>query len=604
MAERGRMPNALVELLRLFVVVFFAGLGYYVAEVIGKDDRFKLGAFGVVGLGLILGSALGYVLGGILGRSTMGVVAHTEAGLRDTPAEQIVAGVIGAVLGVLVGAAVSWPVFLAGRPILTFPVFGFVIVTLGLLGFRLGTEQARRDAEHVRGSGRVCPGASTPPAALPRVLDTSVAIDGRILDVVRAGFLHGEMLVPSPVLGELQGLADASDDQRRARGRRGLEVLETLRREPAVDVQVLDDEVPGVPQVDAKLVRICLDRNAALLTLDSNLAKVAALAGVHVMNLHALAIALRPPVGAGDDVTVLLLKPGKESGQAVGYLDDGTMVVVERARDAIGSEISGAGDLGADDRQRADGVRPSVRAGRSVMVPSQQPPVTAAIVPAAGRGERLGPGTPKALRLLGGAPLLVHAVRSLARARLVDLVVVAAPPDQVEQVRALLADHHTGAALAVLAGGTTRQESVRRALAGLPDSVQTVLVHDAARPLAPVELVDAVAAAVLDGEVAVVPGLPVADTVKRVEGDAVAETLDRTSLRAIQTPQGFARATLEEAHLGASDEEATDDAALVERLGRRVAVVPGAEEAFKVTRPLDMLLAEAVLGRRRAGGVR
>jgi uncharacterized protein YacL len=233
---------------------------------------------------------------------------------------------------------VSWPVFLVGRPILTFPVFGFVIVTLGVLGFRLGT--SKRDAMLNMFGARVgLSGRSTPQAALPRVLDTSVAIDGRILDVVRAGFLHGEMLVPSPVLGELQGLADAGDDQRRARGRRGLDVLETLRREPAVDVQVLDDEVPGVAQVDAKLVRICLDRNAALLTLDSNLAKVAALAGVHVMNLHALAIALRPPVGAGDDVTVLLLKPGKESGQAVGYLDDGTMVVVERARDAIGSEI-------------------------------------------------------------------------------------------------------------------------------------------------------------------------------------------------------------------------------------------------------------------------
>ena len=233
-----------------------------------------------------------------------------------------------------------------------------------------------------------------------------------------------------------------------------------------------------------------------------------------------------------------------------------------------------------------------------------QPQVTAAIVPAAGRGERLGPGTPKALRLLGGAPLLVHAVRSLARARLVDLVVVAAPTDQVDQVRALLTDHHAGAALHVVAGGPTRQESVRRALAGLPDSVQTVLVHDAARPLAPVELVDAVAAAVLDGEVAVVPGLSVADTVKRIDGDAVVETLDRSTLRAIQTPQGFARATLEEAHLGATGEEATDDAALVERLGRRVVVVPGAEEAFKVTRPLDLLLAEAVLTRRRAGGVR
>jgi uncharacterized protein YacL len=157
---------------------------------------------------------------------------------------------------------------------------------------------------------------------------------------VRAGFLHGQMLVPTPVLGELQALADAGDPQRRQRGRRGLEVLESLRREPAVDVEVLDEEVPAVPQVDAKLVRICLDHDAALLTLDSNLAKVASLAGVHVMNLHALAIALRPPVGAGDEVAVLLLKPGKESGQAVGYLDDGTMVVVEHAREAIGTETA------------------------------------------------------------------------------------------------------------------------------------------------------------------------------------------------------------------------------------------------------------------------
>jgi len=200
--------------------------------------------------------------------------------------------------------------------------------------------------------------------------------------------------------------------------------------------------------------------------------------------------------------------------------------------------------------------------------------------------------------------MLVHAVRSLARARLVDLVVVAAPPEEVDQVRTLLADHHDGASLQVVAGGATRQDSVRRALAGLRDSVEVVLVHDAARPLAPVELVDAVAAAVREGADAVVPALPVADTVKRVEGDTVVETLDRSTLRAIQTPQGFARATLEAAHLAAEGEEATDDAALVERLGRKVAIVPGAEEAFKVTRPLDLLLAEAVLTRRRSGGVR
>jgi uncharacterized protein YacL len=117
-------------------------------------------------------------------------------------------------------------------------------------------------------------------------------------------------------------------------------VLEALKREPGVDVEVLDADVPAVPEVDGKLVRICLDQSAALLTLDTNLAKAAALAGVKVLNLHALALALRPPVAAGDDVSVLLLKAGKEAGQAVGYLDDGSMVVVEHARDRIGGEVT------------------------------------------------------------------------------------------------------------------------------------------------------------------------------------------------------------------------------------------------------------------------
>jgi 2-C-methyl-D-erythritol 4-phosphate cytidylyltransferase len=229
--------------------------------------------------------------------------------------------------------------------------------------------------------------------------------------------------------------------------------------------------------------------------------------------------------------------------------------------------------------------------------------LVAAIVPAAGRGERLGPGAPKALRLLGGVPLLVHAVRNLAAARLVDLVVVAAPPDDVVAVRALLADHHTGATLHVVPGGATRPESVRAALAALPDAVGVVLVHDAARPLAPVELIDAVASAVRAGADAVVPGLPVTDTVKRVDGDVVTETVDRSVLRSVQTPQGFRRAVLEEAHLDLSDGGHTDDAGLVERAGYAVIVVPGAEEAFKVTRPLDLVLAEAVLARRRSGGV-
>jgi 2-C-methyl-D-erythritol 4-phosphate cytidylyltransferase len=244
---------------------------------------------------------------------------------------------------------------------------------------------------------------------------------------------------------------------------------------------------------------------------------------------------------------------------------------------------------------------------------------TAAIVPAAGRGERLGPGVPKALRVLGGAPLLVHAVRALARSRHVALVVVAAPPDGVEDVRALLSEHHGGAELMVVAGGSSRQESVRLALGVLPADVEAVLVHDAARPLTPVELIDAVAAVVHGGADAVVPGLPITDTVKRVSagvdpadraGERVETTLDRTPLRAVQTPQGFRRSALTAAHRAAVEmaangdhTQSTDDAGLIERIGGVVLLIPGHQDAFKVTRPLDLILAEAVLARRRTDGV-
>ncbi|GAA0611721.1 2-C-methyl-D-erythritol 4-phosphate cytidylyltransferase [Sporichthya brevicatena] len=233
----------------------------------------------------------------------------------------------------------------------------------------------------------------------------------------------------------------------------------------------------------------------------------------------------------------------------------------------------------------------------------------AAVVPAAGRGERLGPGGPKALRELSGVPILVHAVRAVAASRSVELVVVAAPPDGVSLVASLLADHDVPAELTVVAGGATRQDSVRRAVASLPPEFTGVLVHDAARPLVPVELVDAVAAALRGGAEAVIPALPVTDTVKQVDDGVVVATPDRAGLVAVQTPQGFSRAVLEKAHAAATDSAttdaaATDDAGLVERIGIAVRTVPGSEEAFKVTRPLDLVFAEAILARRRAERIR
>lgn len=222
--------------------------------------------------------------------------------------------------------------------------------------------------------------------------------------------------------------------------------------------------------------------------------------------------------------------------------------------------------------------------------PPEAPALVGVLVPAAGMGVRLGPGGPKALRELAGEPLLVHAVRGLRACPSVGHVVVAAPAAEVDAVRALLAAYE----VVVVAGGAERQDSVRAALAALPADVELVLVHDAARCLTPVEVVEDVVAALRTGAVAVVPVLPVADTVKQVLGDRVVATVERSALRSVQTPQGFRRSVLQQAH-EAADGARTDDAGLVEALGAPVVTVPGAPEAFKVTSPLDLLLAEALV---------
>ena len=327
-----------LETMRLLVVVFFAGAGYEIGGGVSGGTK-VLGSLNGTALGLILGSGLGYVLGGVLGRTAATSAEGTRTRLQDITAEELVAGALGAVGGVLLGAGTAWPVFFLRQAYLAFPLFAFVCLALGYVGYLVGSSK-REGVLAMFGTRAGLAPRAIPTSALPRVVDTSVAIDARILEVVRAGFLHGRMLVPAPVLGELQGFADAADDLRRAKGRRGLELLEALKREPGIDLEVLDVDVPGVAEVDDKLVRICLDTGAALLTLDTNLAKVAALAGVQVLNLHGLALAMRPPVTAGEDVQVVLLKAGKEHGQAVGYLDDGSMVVVENAREHLGSEAA------------------------------------------------------------------------------------------------------------------------------------------------------------------------------------------------------------------------------------------------------------------------
>jgi 2-C-methyl-D-erythritol 4-phosphate cytidylyltransferase len=227
---------------------------------------------------------------------------------------------------------------------------------------------------------------------------------------------------------------------------------------------------------------------------------------------------------------------------------------------------------------------------------------TAVIIPAAGLGLRLGGETPKAFREVGGESLLVHAVRGLKAATAADLAwfVVAAPTGSEDVVFKQLEPYVGSARLEVVPGGAERSDSVRAALELVPvDGIDCILVHDAARSFVPPEVIERVVAAVRAGAPAVVPVIPVTDTIKRIDpGGKVLDTPDRSALVAVQTPQGFEPSLLRRAH-AAEVVGATDDAMLCERLGVAVQTVEGSEDAFKVTRPRDLLLAEWIRAGRR-----
>jgi 2-C-methyl-D-erythritol 4-phosphate cytidylyltransferase len=215
-------------------------------------------------------------------------------------------------------------------------------------------------------------------------------------------------------------------------------------------------------------------------------------------------------------------------------------------------------------------------------------PTVAAILVAAGSGQRLGADVPKAFVQVAGRTLLEHACTRFADHPAIGSTIVVAPADLLAQAAGL-----TGAA--VVAGGASRQASVAAGLAALDDDVEYVLVHDVARPFVPAQVLDAVLAALTAGADAVVPTVPIHDTVRRVgAGGTLAGVVDRTTLVAVQTPQGFRRSVLAAAHAQQHGVDATDDAALAEALGHHVVAVPGDDRAFKVTTPLDLARAETV----------
>ena len=256
------------------------------------------------------------------------------------------AALIGLIIGLLIAALLAFPLSLLPSP------FGDILPFLGVLIFGyLGITlfvMRQPDLFNVIQAITNRGGASTPAAEEPAtkwsegrtiLLDTSVIIDGRIADIARTGFLPGSLLIPRFVLNELQYIADSPDNLRRQRGRRGMEVLAQLQKEPAIPVHVSDIDVEGVREVDDKLVILARQMRCPILTNDYNLNRIAELQGVMILNVNELANAVKSVLLPGETLGVRVIQEGKESGQGVGYMDDGTMVVVENGREFMNQEI-------------------------------------------------------------------------------------------------------------------------------------------------------------------------------------------------------------------------------------------------------------------------
>lgn len=281
--------------------------------------------FGVL---MLIGVIVGWVLGGLLGKLLQRMLARFSERTSDRSGAELLVGAIGLVVGLAVAALVSLPL-LQLKPFGTYLVLPMTLV----IGYAAAELAAARHAEILRLFGASV-GTGEAPAKL---LDTSALIDGRIADVAAAGFVEGQLIVPVFVLEELQHIADSSDALRRARGKRGLDVVSRLRKTRTL--QTTDEDPTDIAAVDSKLVRLATQHGWSIVTTDFNLNKVASIQSVRVLNVNDLANALKPEFVAGETVTIKVMREGKGEGQGVGYLDDGTMVIVEQGADQIGSTL-------------------------------------------------------------------------------------------------------------------------------------------------------------------------------------------------------------------------------------------------------------------------
>jgi uncharacterized protein YacL len=334
----------IVELSRLLFTLTTTALGFLVGRsVVDWFPKMTTDVELATITGAIIGAGIGYVFGGAIGRLVSRSLDRAPQLLQRTTGPELFAGAFGVLVGLAVGLVVTVPVVALTPTIVGWPFATLIVLVTVAFGGRVFSARSHDllAAIGLRGRDPVVFSKTVPDPASRRryIVDSAAAIDGRVLELARSGLMQGVVSVPEFVIDELQGIADAADRSRRRRGRRGLDVLDALRDVPGVDFIVVEESVPEHEEVDAKLITLAARSESTIVTSDHNLAKAAELRGLVVLNPHALGESLRPQVQAGEHIRVRIEKPGSEAGQGVGYLDDGTMVVLEGGAARVGETV-------------------------------------------------------------------------------------------------------------------------------------------------------------------------------------------------------------------------------------------------------------------------
>jgi len=276
------------------------------------------------------------LIGGCIGFSIAILIILVEQRVKNISLKAVVGGVVGLIMGLIIANLFSYALlfYYPERSLANLLIYLLINCLVGFLGLSIGVKKGE---EFIFGKPTALKSISANENY--KILDTSVIIDGRIADISETGFIEGILVIPQFILQELVYIADSSDSLRRARGKRGLDILNRIQKQVNVEVKIVDQDFPKIKEVDAKLVALAKKINGKIFTNDFNLNKVAELQGVPVLNVNQLATAIRPVVLPGELMNVYIQREGKEPGQGVSYLDDGTMVVVENGRRFLGKNI-------------------------------------------------------------------------------------------------------------------------------------------------------------------------------------------------------------------------------------------------------------------------